>query len=250
MIVTIMNTFDTVALVTGANRGIGRAFVEQLAQAGAKRIYAAARDRESLDALLRDLPRSVVPLRLDVTDSASITAAAAIANDVNLLVNNAGVVSGRGPITAQENLDGARREMEVNYFGLLEMTRAFAPILAKNAPSALVNVLSITSLVTYPAAPTYGASKSAALAATRAIRAELYPENVRVIGVMPGYVDTDMTRALQQTKIQPIDVVRAALRAIEDGTDDVYPGEQAQTLAAAFFNDHKALERQMSGIPA
>ncbi|MBV8637855.1 MAG: SDR family oxidoreductase [Candidatus Eremiobacteraeota bacterium] len=242
-----MNISDTVALVTGANRGIGRTFVEQLAAAGAKRVYAAARDTASLEPLLRDLPRTVVPLRLDVTDNASIDAAAGIASDVNLLVNNAGVVSALGPVTALADLDGARREMETNYFGLLEMTRAFAPILAKNEPSALINVLSITSIISFPRIATYSASKSAALAATRAIRAELKPKNVRVIAVMPGFVDTDMARTVEQPKVATADVVRAALRAIEDGTEDVYPGEQAQTLLGAFFNDHKALERELAG---
>jgi len=248
MIVTVMNNSDTVALVTGANRGIGRAFVEQLADGGAKRIYAAARDTASLDSLLRDLPRTVVPLQLDVTDNASIVAAAAIASDVNLLVNNAGVVSAYGPVTGQANLDGARHEMNVNYFGLLEMTRAFAPVLAKNAPSALVNVLSIVSLVSFPNIGTYSASKAAGLAATRAIRSELQSKNVRVVAVMPGYVDTDMTRNLEQPKIAATDVVRAALRAIEDGTEDVYPGDQAQSLVTAFFEDHKALEKELAGI--
>ncbi len=248
MIVTVMNNFDTVALVTGANRGIGRTFVEQLAAAGAKRIYAAARDTASLDPLLRDLSGTVVPLRLDVTDNASIAAAATVANDVNLLVNNAGVALSRGPITGQANLDRARDEMNVNYFGLLEMTRAFEPILAKNAPSALVNVLSILSLVSFPNVATYSASKSAALAATRAIRAELQPKDIRVIAVMPGYVDTDMTRALAQPKITTVDVVSAALHAIENGDEDVYPGEQAQNLVTAFFNDHKALERTLAGV--
>ena len=247
IIATIIKSSDTVALVTGANRGIGRAFVEQLAAAGTKRIYAAARDTASLDSLLADLPKTVVPLRLDLTDQASIVAAAAIANDVNLLVNNAGVVSAFGRITEQENLDGARHEMNVNYFGLLGMTRAFEPILAKNAPSALVNVLSIASIIALPNIATYSASKAAALAATRAIRAELQPKNVRVVAVMPGFVDTDMARAVEQPKIAPADVVRAALRAVEDGTEDVYPGEQAQSLLSAYFDDHKALEKGMAG---
>lgn len=248
MIAIAMNNSNIVALVTGANRGIGRAFVEQLLRSGAKRIYAAARDIASLEPLLGNA--SVVPLALDVADRASIITAASIATDVNVLVNNAGVVAGRGPITAQSDFDGARREMEVNYFGPLEMTRAFAPILISNAPSALVNVLSITSVIGLPNIGTYSASKAAALAATRAIRGELQPNNVHVVSVMPGYVDTDMTRAINGPKIDATDVVRAALAAIEDGTEDVYPGEQAQTIMTAFFNDHKALEKELAGIPA
>jgi len=233
-------------LVTGANRGIGKAFVERLASGGVKHVYAGARDLTSLAGLLTELPGTVTPLRIDITDPQSVADAAARATDVNVLVNNAGILRGGG-VTSRETFDGAREEMEANYFGLLTMSRAFAPALIANAPSAIVNVLSILGLIGIPRAATYSASKAAALSATRAIRAELSPEGVRVIGVMPGFVDTDMVANLPGEKISPQTVVDAALEAISSGNEDVYPGARAAHLAQAFFSDYKSLEKSLAG---
>ncbi len=239
-----MELTNAVALVTGASRGIGRTYAEHLARAGAPRVYAAARDLSSVLLLQERLP-VIVPLYLDVTDRVSIAQAAARAGDVNLLVNNAGILHAGG-ITERASLDDAREEMEVNYFGLLEVSRAFAPILTANAPSALINVLSILSLMGAPGAATYSASKAAALSATRAIRAELGPKGVHVLEVMPGYVDTDMTAWLQADKISPAEVVSATFTALASGHEEVYPGGLATEVAHAFFSDHKALERQLA----
>lgn len=250
MIATIMNTqigahqLNTIALVTGANRGIGRAYAERLAQAGATRIYAGARNLQSLKDLAKTYS-SVVPIHLDVTDTRSIQDAAERASDVNLLVNNAGVAH-VGGITTTDSFDDARTEMDVNYFGLLAMSRAFAPILIANSPSAIINVLSIASLMGSPRLGTYGASKAAALSATRAIRAELAPKGVHVLGVMPGYVDTDLTAGFDVDKISTADVVEATLAALAAGEDDVYPGERATQLAGAYFTDYKNLEKQLA----
>lgn len=236
---------NAIALVTGANRGIGRAYVERLAQAGAA-VYAAARDLESLGDLSAAYP-SVVPVYLDVTDPHSITEAATRARDVNLLVNNAGVAH-VGGVTARDSFDDARREMEVNYFGLLAMSRAFAPILVANAPSAMINVLSITSLMGTPRLGTYGASKAAALSATRTIRAELAPKGVHVLGVMPGYVDTDLTAGFDVEKMSTSDVVDATFDALVAGEEDVYPGARAAQLSGAFFSNYKTLEKQLASF--
>jgi short-subunit dehydrogenase len=241
-----MNITDATVLITGANRGIGRAFVERFASSGARRVYAGARDASSLNALVAQYPGKVVAIQLDVTDRGSIAAAAAAASDINVLINNAGTAYAGG-ITSREHLGDARREMEVNYFGVLEMSRAFSPILAKNAPSAIVNILSIASVIGLPAIPTYSASKAAALSATRALRAELSPKGVRVIGVMPGFVDTDMARAVTESKMTTDEVVSETIDALSNGVEDIYPGTMAQNLVAAFFSDHKALEKQLSG---
>jgi NAD(P)-dependent dehydrogenase (short-subunit alcohol dehydrogenase family) len=238
-----MNT-HTIALVTGANRGIGRAYAERLAQAGA-RVYAGVRDVTTLERLAAELP-NVVPVELDVTDAASIEMVAKRCPDINLLINNAGARLGGGVIEP-DSIDGARAEMEVNYFGVLEMTRAFAPILIANQPSTIVNVLSILGLVGIPRVATYSASKAAALSATRAIRAELAPKGVRVVGVMPGYVDTDMTSGIQAEKITTQDVVEATFAAIDAGDEDVYPGALATNVSKAFFSEqHKTLEKQFA----
>jgi short-subunit dehydrogenase len=234
---------QTVALVTGANRGIGRAYVERLAQAGA-RVYAGARDVSSLAPLIAEYP-SVQPIAIDVTDPASIRAVAARATDVNLLINNAGTAR-PGGVTDADSLDNARADMDVNYFGLLNVSRAFAPVLTANAPATMVNVLSIVSLIGIPSIGTYSASKAAALSATRAIRAELSAKGVRVVGVMPGFVDTDMTKGLETPKMSPYDVVDDTFAGLERGDEDVYAGAQSAGLAQGFFADHKSLEKELA----
>src|SRR3954471_600340 len=214
-----------VALVTGANRGIGAAFVQGLLDGGARRVYAAARDPQTLAALAQRDTR-IIPVALDITDDASVRAAAQQLADVNLVVNNAGVAHGARLIGATD-LSAAQREMEVNYFGLLRMCRAFAPILAANGGGTLINLLSILSRVSSPSSGSYSASKAAAFSLTQAVRAELQAQGTRVIGVMPGYVETDMTERINAPKIQAIDVVRATLAALQTGEEEVYPGETA-----------------------
>jgi short-subunit dehydrogenase len=250
MIATAMNnqTFNAtnvVALVTGANRGIGRAYAERLARSGARRVYAGARDPAALSELAAQFPGTIIPIELDVTKPDLAEAAARQCGDVNLLVNNAGIALGGG-ITERDSFDGARAEMEVNYFGTIEMTRAFAPILIANAPSAIINVLSIASLIATPRLGSYGATKAAALAATRTIRAELSPKGVHVLAVMPGYVDTDMAAAFDVEKITPETVVDATFGALAAEEEEVYPGARATQLADAFFSDHKTLEKQLA----
>jgi short-subunit dehydrogenase len=233
----------TTAFVTGANRGIGRAYVAHLARHGA-RVYAGARDITSLAPLVAEFP-NVQPIAIDVTDSASIQAAAARLSDVNLLINNAGTAR-LGGVTNVDSIDDARADMDVNYFGLLNVSRAFAPILTANAPSTMVNVLSALSLMGMPRLGTYSASKAAALSATRAIRAELQPKRVYVAGVMPGFVDTDMAKGFEGDKISAADVAEATFAALERGDEDIYPGAQATGLAQGFFADHKSVERELA----
>jgi NAD(P)-dependent dehydrogenase (short-subunit alcohol dehydrogenase family) len=233
-----------VALVTGANRGIGAAFASGLLAAGARRVYAAARDPHTLQALAQGDVR-VVPIALDITDNLSVQAAAARLADVDLLVNNAGVLRG-GRLIAAADLAAARQEMEVNYFGLLRMSRAFAPILAANGGGTLINVLSILSRVASPAGGGYSASKAAALSLTQAVRAELQAQGTRVIGVLPGFVDTAMAERVTAPKIQPSEVVRATLDALQADQDEVYPGEVATQIAAWLLQNPKAVERQFA----
>ena len=230
-----------VALVTGANRGIGAAFVSGLLAAGAVRVYAAARDPQTLTALVHSDAR-VVPIALDITDDPSVQTAVARLIDVDLVVNNAGVLRG-ARLIADTDLAAARQEMEVNYFGLLRMCRAFAPILAANGGGVLINVLSILARMASPAGGGYSASKAAALSLTQAVRAELHAQGTRVIGVLPGFVDTAMAAGVSAPKIQPSEVVRATLDALLNDQDEVYPGEQASQIAALLLQDPKAVER-------
>lgn len=176
-----------VVLVTGANRGIGAAFVQELLAAGARRVYAAARNIESLAEVAQQDER-VVPVQIDITDDTSVAAVAQKLSDVEIVVNNAGIATGARLIGAA-NLEAARNEIEVNYFGLLRMSRAFAPILAANGGGVFINILSILSRVASPTSGSYSASKAAALSLTQSVRAELRARGTRVIGIMPGYVD-------------------------------------------------------------
>ena len=146
-------------------------------------------------------------------------------------------------LIADTDLAAAQQEMEVNYFGLLRMSRAFAPILAANGGGTLINVLSILSRVASPAGGGYSASKAAALSLTQAVRAELQAQGTRVIGVLPGFVDTAMAEGVSAPKIQPSEVVRATFDALLTNQDDVYPGEQASQIAAWLLQDPKAVER-------
>lgn len=238
---------NSVALVTGANRGIGREFAAELLRRGAAKVYLGARDPASLADLVALDPDRLVPIRLDVTNASDVEQAAKVATDVTLLINNAGFAGGQGVLSAPD-LSISRQEMEVNYFGVLALSRAFAPVLAKAPESAIVNILSFLSLVTLPSAGTYSASKAASLAATRSLRAELKAQGTEVVGSMPVQVETDMGRDLPEPRLQPIDVVSDTLDAVEAGLEEVFPGELTRNTAAAFAADPKGVQAHMSTI--
>ena len=234
-----MHARDIVALVTGANRGIGRAIVEELVAAGARHVYAAS--RSPLD---YEPGEQVTRMRLDVTQPLMIEEAAARCTDVTVVVNNAGVLRGQSLLGAPHH-DDAEAEMRVNYFGTLQMCRAFAPVLAHNGGGAIVNVLSILSRVNLPTVGSYSASKAAALSLTQGIRGELAGQGTLVIGVLPAFVDTAMASRVTMPKLPPKAVAEAILAALRDGAEDVYPGEAA-AVAAALEKDGKAVERQFA----
>jgi ABC-type oligopeptide transport system ATPase subunit/NAD(P)-dependent dehydrogenase (short-subunit alcohol dehydrogenase family) len=240
-----MKIAGSVALVTGANRGIGRAFVDALIQRGAKKVYITARDTSKLADLGAKYGDKVRALALDITKPEQVASVASTAGDVTLLVNNAGINRQRALIAAAA-LDSAREEIDTNYFGPLSMCRAFAPALQRNGGGAIVNMLSILSRVSMPAMGSLCASKAAALSMTQGVRAELAKQHTLVIGVMPGAVDTDMAREFQGPKDPPIDVANAALDAVESGTNDVYPGGMAQGIAAGLMADPKAVEKDFA----
>jgi NAD(P)-dependent dehydrogenase (short-subunit alcohol dehydrogenase family) len=235
-----------VALVTGANRGIGRALTEALLTRGAKKVYAAARKPEKLAALPDE---RLVPLRLDVTDADQIRAAAEEVSDVELVFNNAGVLLGSG-IMDREVLDKARREMEVNYFGPLQLLHRLAPTLARNGGGAVVNIGSAAGLTNVPFFPTYSASKAALHSLTQAARILLGPQGTSVFGVYAGPVDSDMTRDLPLPKTSPRDVAFAILDGVEAGHEDIFPDPFAVDFGRQFASSPKASERQMAAMIA
>lgn len=220
-----MEIKNEIALVTGANRGIGRHFVTELLARGAAKVYAAARTPGAVDV------EGAVPLPLDVTDEAGIAAAADVAGDVTLLVNNAGVAGLGGFLDA--DLDAARQEMEVNYWGPLHLVRAFAPVLRANGGGAILNVLSQSSIRAFPFGNTYGASKAAAWQLTNGARLELAEQGTQVTGLAMALVDTDMSAwakgSAEWGMADPAEIVRAALDGVEAGAFEVHGDEVTRT---------------------
>lgn len=210
-----MDTTLRSALVTGANRGIGLALVHALLDAGVTRVYACARDTDSLKPLVKAFKDKVVPLELDVTKTKDINAAAKEAKDVTILVNNAGA-AGMGSLLSKDAVKHFKNEWNVNVLGMLNMTRKFAPILKKNGGGTVVNLNSVASFKSFPFSPTYCASKAAAYSITQGIRNELAPQGTFVVSVFPGPVDTDMAEDLDFPKIAPSYVAQKIVAAIHE----------------------------------
>ena len=209
-----MKIENAVVLITGANRGIGLAFARALLARGARKVYAGARDPSTIT------QAGVEPLQLDVTKPAEVAAAAAHASDVTLVVNNAGIAQ-LGGFLAHDSEDVSRRLFETNFFGMLQMSKAFAPVLRANGGGALLNVLSVASWVNGGELAAYSASKSAAWSLTNALRNELAAQKTQVLGLHMAYVDTDLTRGIDSPKSSPEDIVRHALDGLEAGLDEV-----------------------------
>jgi NAD(P)-dependent dehydrogenase (short-subunit alcohol dehydrogenase family) len=209
-----MKLKNAVVFITGANRGLGRAFAEAALAAGAAKVYAAARDPASITLA------GVVPVALDVTDAAQVAAAAARCTDVTLLINNAGISQGSG-VLAADAIATARRHLDTNFFGVWALTQAFAPVLQANGGGAVLNVLSVLSWVTLPALTPYSASKAAAWALSNGLRQELKAQGTQLTSLHVGYMDTDMTRGVEGPKSSPADVARLALAELEAGAFEV-----------------------------
>lgn len=217
-------TQDIVALVTGANRGLGRRLAAELVARGAK-VYAAARRPETVD--LRD----VVPIPLDITDADSVRRAAEIAGDVTVLVNNAGISTRANLLTGP--LDDIRAEMETHYFGMLNVTRAFAPIIERNGGGAILNVLSVLSWMHPPTSGAYASAKAAAWALTDAVRTELAPRGIHVAALHVGYMDTDMVPYVPpDQKSDPAVIATKALDGLLGGDDEILADDWARTAKA------------------
>ena len=229
-----MEIDGAVCLVTGANRGLGEAYVRALLGTGAAKVYAGARVPESITVA------GVTPVGLDITDGGQVERAAELCADVTVLINNAGINLGTRPL-ADNALDAARREMETNYFGTLNMCRAFAPILAKNGGGALVNVLSVLSWFAGPTNGTYCSSKAAEWLLTNAIRVQLRGQNTLVIGVHASFIDTDMSRAVTGfPKVSAHSVAEQTLAAIKHGREEVLADDRTRQVKASLSNDLNA----------
>lgn len=235
-----MDIEGSVALVTGANRGIGEAFVRALLECGARKVYAGARDPRSVSVS----DARVEAVELDVTDEASIDRAALGCTDASILINNAGQCAMQTLLRAPD-LTAARLEMEVNYFGPLAMSRAFAPVLKQHPQSAIINVLSAGGLVAVPGMGGYGPSKFAARAMSTCLRAELAPQNTNVIALIVGSVDTRMAAHVQGFKEAPATIANVGVKAIRRGLDEVDTDLMAIDVRAHLARDPKGLEQLM-----
>jgi NAD(P)-dependent dehydrogenase (short-subunit alcohol dehydrogenase family) len=238
-----------VALVTGANRGIGRALVEALLARGARKVYAGARRPEALADLITTSGGRVVALRLDVTNGAHVRQAVAQAGDVDLLVNNAAVVSHsfagfEDPVW----LDAARQEYETNLLGSLRMTQAFASVLGQHGGGTIVNISSVAGLVGFPPVLTYSTSKAALHSLTQSTRQVLRGQGTFVVGVYPGPVDTDMAADFAVSKVSAASVATAILDGLEQGLEEIYPDPFAAEYGDAYAVNPKALEEKMAGV--
>jgi NAD(P)-dependent dehydrogenase (short-subunit alcohol dehydrogenase family) len=237
-----MDITDQTALVTGANRGIGRQFVLELLDRGAGKVYATARRPEGLDF---DDSR-VVPLRLDLLDHDSVVAAAATASDVTLLVNNAGISTGATLVTG--DLAELRREMDTHFWGTLDVIRAFSPVLAANGGGAIVNVLSALSWFAAPGAGGYAAAKAAEWNMTNGVRLELAGQGTLVQGVLLGAADTDILADYDGPKIDPRVVARASLDGVGAGSIEVIVDDWTAMVKASLAGDPAAFYAQITEL--
>ncbi len=234
-----------VPLITGASRGIGSELVRSFMARGVEKIYVTARNP-----FLLDLPTSsnnaARLFAMDITDEMNVRAVAEHAGDVNLLVNNAGTMQAGNALDAPAKAQ--RSDMETNYFGTLNAVRAFCPVLAKNRPAKILNILSISALASSPAAAGYSASKAAAFSLTQALRAELASSGITVSGAFPGPVDTEMTAGLEMTKASPRDTAEAIVEGLLNDEEDIFPDSMARQVGAMWKKNPKTLEKQLAMI--
>ena len=209
-----MNVKDSIVLVTGANRGLGKALAEAALKAGARKVYGGARNRASVT-----LP-GVTPIKLDVTSAADIAAAAQAIPDLTILINNAGIFTGTD-LTGPNALQVMQQELDTNFFGPMALSQAFAPALKNNGGGAIVNVLSALAWISMPGTGTYSVSKAAAWALTNGLRGELQAQKTQVLAAHMGYMDTDMVAAIEAEKTAPAEVARLIVAALENGDDEV-----------------------------
>jgi NAD(P)-dependent dehydrogenase (short-subunit alcohol dehydrogenase family) len=220
----IMKIHNSIAFVTGANRGLGLAVVHELLARGAKKVYAGVRNPSGVA-----IPGAEI-ITLDVTDPASVASAAAQCMDTTILVNNAGIARITNSTLGPEMIDSARELLETNFYGLIRTSQAFAPALTQNGGGAIVNVLSDASWVSRPMLAAYSATKSAAWSFTNALRVELRKGATQVLAIHVGFMDTDMTTGLDIPKASPTDVSVQIFDALEAGEEEVLADEGTRAI--------------------
>jgi len=223
-----MKIQGSTVLVTGANRGLGLAFAKAFLAAGAAKVYAGARDPSTVTLA------GVIPVKLDVTNPQDVAAAAAFAADVDIVVNNAGVIGGVALLDGKDGEADLRRIMETNLYGIYHTSAAFAPVLKKNGGGALVNMLSALSWLSLPSTGSYSVTKAAAWALTNSLRNELREQGTQVLGIHAGYIDTDMVAHVDAPKTSPADIATRTLEALERGDSEVLADDTSRQVKAGF----------------
>jgi NAD(P)-dependent dehydrogenase (short-subunit alcohol dehydrogenase family) len=223
-----MKIQGSTVFITGANRGLGLAFAKAVLAAGARKVYAAARDPSTVT-----LP-GVVPVKLDVTNPQDVAAAAKLAADVDIVINNAGITGGTPLLDAADGEGNLRRIMETNLYGVYAVSAAFAPVLKKNGGGALVNMLSALSWISLGTSSAYSVTKAAAWSLTNSLRNELRAQGTQVLGIHAGYIDTDMVSHVDAPKASPADIAARTLEALERGDAEVLADDTARQVKAGF----------------
>lgn len=230
------------ALVTGANRGIGEAYVHALVKAGAVKVYTAVRDLNNLAALVETYPDIVEPILLDVTNEKHRRELSLKITSLDILINNAGIANACD-FSSDNALEIARLEMETNYFAPLQLTSTVLPALKKSKQAAIINVCSIAALSSFPTIRPYSASKAAIHSLTQGCRAELTNEDIRVVGVYPGPIDTRMAAGMDMDKPHPSQVAEKTFDALREGRGDVFPDAFSEQMYETFLKHPHELEK-------
>ena len=236
-----MNFQNKTILVTGANRGIGRQIVTALLRKGVRKIYAGSRNLESLPDF-KD--KRVISLKLDITDTEQVSQAARLANDVDILINNAGIAAFTSLLAGPGEL--LRRDMETNYFGTLDMVRNFVPVLEARIDTAIVNIVTVAAFVNFPVIGGYSASKSALFSLSQGIRIELSTKGVSVHTVNPGPIDTELASEFQMEKASTESTVDSMLTALENDEADIFPDVVSQEMIGVWKEDYRELEKMVT----
>lgn len=242
---TKVNPKGKIVFVSGANRGIGKETVIELIEKGAKKVYAASRKVEALQELVDQFGDKVVPVELDLTNSASIQAAAKSVGDIDILINNAGVLIG-GYSSAENSLETLKQNFQVNVFGLIELTQAFSKSFEKASETAIVNLSSLAGLANMPVIGTYSVSKAAVHSISQGLRAEYKDKNTLVACVYPGAIDTEMTKQMDMPKDTPKNVAKYIVAALIEGVEDVFPDQMSAQAGPGFLANPKAIEGEFA----
>lgn len=236
-----INPEGKVVLISGSNRGIGKALTIEFLENGAKKVYAGARNTETLADLKAKYGDRLVPVAIDVTDQNTIDQAAELADDIDILINNAGILS-PGGFLGDEAIESLNYHFKVNVLGLINLTNAFVDKLRTRETAAIINISSVAGLANMPMLGTYSASKATVHSITQGIRGELANENILVAGVYPGPIDTDMAKGLEMDKDSPENLAKNVIQALIEGKEDIFPDTMSEQVGKQYSTSPKAIE--------